>query len=146
MRVASVGLLSSLLLAGCTTSPEAAPVPAPAISQEPVYLFYSNGSATQNLPVFESLLRQTGAGTTGHELEDSIAALVDAGFTLDSISHTPVNSKIAEPADSVSLAVAFAGECLIAQFSKSWLTTAIAEPTVSGCLIGDVENASLDSN
>jgi hypothetical protein len=79
-------------------------------------------------------------------LSTSIALLVETGFEIEDMTHTPVNSKIGEPADSVSLAIAFNDECLMAQFSSSWLTTAVTEPTVSGCLIGDVEQASLDNN
>jgi hypothetical protein len=46
----------------------------------------------------------------------------------------------------VSFAVAFGGECLIAQFSTSWLTTTVAGELASGCLIGDVEKPSLVTN
>lgn len=134
-------ILGSLLLVGCSASPIAAPEPE--VSEEPVYVFYPNGSASQNLPIFEYTLKDTGAGSSGHKLQNSIKALVDAGFELESITHTAVISKTLDSVDSVSLAIDFGGKCLMAQFSNSWLSTAVSEPTVSGCLIGDVESASL---
>jgi hypothetical protein len=97
------------------------------------------GSASKNLVVFENALSQAGAGTPGHDVSASIASLLEAGFSIDAISHTSVTSKIGAPSDSVSLAVEFASECLIGQFSSSWLTTEVAPITDSGCLIGDVE-------
>ena len=137
-------LVVSAGLTGCTIYPQAAPVPLASI--EPEFSFFPTGSASQNLPIFQNILEVTGAGKPGHALSASIALLVETGFDIEDMTHTPVNSKIGEPANSVSLAVAFKDECLIAQFSSSWLTTAVTEPTVSGCLIGDVENASLENN
>lgn len=137
-------ILGSLLLVGCSASPIAAPEPE--VSEEPVYVFYPNGSASQNLPIFEYTLKDTGAGSLGHKLQNSIKALVDAGFELESITHTAVISKTLDSVDSVSLAIDFGGMCLMAQFSNSWLSTAVSEPTVSGCLIGDVKSASLTAD
>ena len=136
-----IALVASVSLTGCTEASET--TPKPIASVEPQFTFFPSGSASQNLPVFENVLAVTGAGKQGHDLSESIALLVETGFDLETISHTPVNSKIGEPADSVSLAIEFSGECLIAQFASSWLTVTVAEPTVSGCLIGDVEKATL---
>jgi hypothetical protein len=61
------------------------------------------------------------------------------------MTHTAVESKIGASVDSVSLAIAFKGECLIAQFSDTWLTTTVAEELASGCLIGEVVKASLET-
>lgn len=96
------------------------------------------------MPIFESVLKETGAGKPDHDLNRTISALVEAGFSLETITHTPVTSKIGETADSVSLALEFGNECLVAQFSSSYLTTAVVEPTISGCLIGDVIKATED--
>lgn len=144
VRFVALTFFCSLLLVGCSTSPVAAPEPE--ISEEPVYVFYPDGSASQNLPLFENTLKDTGAGGLGHNLQDSIKALVDAGFELESITHTAVISKTTDSVDSVSLAIAFDEKCLIAQFSNTWINAVVAEPTVSGCLIGDVEDATLGSN
>jgi hypothetical protein len=108
-------------------------------------VFVPDGSASENLLVFQRLLELSGAGTEGFRLNDAISSLVEAGFSLDSMTHTNVLTGVREPADSVSLAVSLNGECLIGQFSKSWLKTAVAKPTLSGCLIGDFETAKLEN-
>jgi hypothetical protein len=144
MRSMALVLVVSAGLTGCTMNPQTNPVTSTTV--EPQFSFFPTGSASQNLPIFQNILEVTGAGKPGHALSASIALLVETGFDIEDITHTPVNSKIGEPANSVSLAVAFKDECLIAQFSSSWLTTAVTEPTVSGCLIGDVEKAILENN
>jgi hypothetical protein len=115
----------------------------PTATPEEVFVFFPNGSASQNLPIFENLLELGGAGTEEFNLYETVSSLVEAGFSLESITHTQLYTGIGEPADSVSLAASFNGECLIGQFSKTWLLTAVAAPTVSGCLVGDFEKAKL---
>lgn len=137
-----LALVATIGFTGCAETPEGAPEPIASV--EPQFTFFPTGTASQNLPIFENVFVVTGAGKQGHDLSDSVALLVETGFDLGAITHTPVNSKIGEPADSVSLAIEFRGECLVAQFSSTWLTVAVSEPTVSGCLIGDVEKASLE--
>jgi hypothetical protein len=141
MRSMALVLVVSSGLTGCTINPQTAPVPLASI--EPEFSFFPAGSASQNLPIFENVFVVTGAGKPGHDLSESVELLVETGFDLESITHTPVDSKIGEPADSVSLAIEFEGECLIAQYSSSWLRVSVTAPTVSGCLIGDVEKATL---
>jgi hypothetical protein len=143
-RRVAFALFLSFGLTGCAATPEASPEPMASV--EPQYSFFPTGSANQNLPIFENVLTVTGAGKPGYDISKSIALLVETGFDIDDITHTPVTSKIGEAANSVSLAIALNGECLIAQFSTSWLTTSVTEPTVSGCLIGDVEKATLGTN
>jgi hypothetical protein len=144
VKTISLAVLAVVWVTGCTTTSGTSPEPI--ASQEPRLSFFSEGSAAQNLPIFKNVLETTAAGKQGHDLAETLALLVETGFKLENITHTPVDSKIGEPAESVSLAVAFNGECLIAQFSNSWITTTIAKPTVSGCLIGDFRQASLDKN
>lgn len=134
--------LATTVLIGCAAAPTASPPVEN--SQEGTLEFQQSGSASMNMPIFEDVLAESGAGSRGHSLEDSITALVRAGFPIEAITHTPVNSKTSGPAESVSLAIAIGQQCLIAQFSDSWLQTTVAEPTVSGCLIGDVQAATLD--
>lgn len=130
-------------LTGCTAVSDAPAAPEPSVAPE--FTYFPSGSATQNLPVFENIMEVTGAGKPNYDLADSIALLVETGFAIESMTHTPVNSKIGEPADSVSLAIEITNQCLIAQFSSTWLTASVSEKTVSGCLIGDVEIATLGS-
>ena len=141
-------LLLGALLAGCTSQIQETPEPnasvtSPKPSQSPKIIFIPGGTAQANLPVFEKVLEETGAGAPGHDLTATINSLVATGFSLESITHTPTISGVGQPADSVSLAIAFDNQCLIGQFSTSWLVTEVSAPTLSGCLIGDFEQASL---
>jgi hypothetical protein len=142
---------SMLLLTGCSipagpnsTVPGSNGTARP--TEKPRAPFFPTGSAEDNLPVFKEVLELAGAGTTRFNLEASIFLLVEAGFSLDSITHTSPTTKIQGQPDSISLGISFAGECLVGQFSTSWLTTDVLEPTKSGCLIGKVQKATLDSN
>jgi hypothetical protein len=143
-RLIAVALILVGLVSGCSVMPESSTEPG--VSKAPEFLFYPTGSASSNLPVFESVMELSGAGRPSHDIAESIALLVETGFDIESITHTAIESKIGASVDSVSLAVAFDGQCLIAQFSTSWLTTTVADELASGCLIGDVEKASLVSN
>jgi PBP1b-binding outer membrane lipoprotein LpoB len=143
-RLIAVTLVVIGLVSGCATTPE--PSAAPEVSKAPEFTFYPTGSASSNLPVFENVMEVSGAGKPNHDISKSIELLVETGFDIEAITHTAVESKIGASVDSVSLAVAFGGECLIAQFSTSWLTTTVADELASGCLIGDVEKASLEAN
>jgi len=150
-RSIAVLLAASFLLAGCaslpgseTTGPGSSATIRP--TEKPKAPFYPSGSAKDNLPVFKEVLEIAGAGTSRFDLESSIFLLVEAGFSIDSITHTSPVTKIQGQPDSISLGISFAGECLVGQFSTSWLTTDVLEPTASGCLIGKVQKATLSSN
>jgi hypothetical protein len=143
-RLIAVALILSGLVSGCAATPE--PAAAPKVSKAPEFNFYPTGSASSNLTVFENVMEVSGAGKPIHDISKSIELLVETGFDIEVITHTAVESKIGASVDSVSLAVAFGGECLIAQFSTSWLTTTVAGELASGCLIGDVEKPSLVTN
>jgi hypothetical protein len=90
-------------------------------------------------------MKESGAGKPNHDLTESIKLLGETGFSIAAITHTQLETKTRQPPESVSLAVAFKGECLIAQFSDIWLTTTVADELASGCLIGDVVKASLET-
>jgi hypothetical protein len=132
------------LLTACTAAEE--PTAEPAASKSPELFFYPTGSASSNLLVFESVMKESGAGKPNHDLAKSIELLVETGFDIETITHTAVESKIGATVDSVSLAIAFKGECLIAQFSNTWLTTTVTDELASGCLIGEVVEPSLETD
>lgn len=115
--------------------PESPPVP---VVEEAVYEFIPEGSAEDNLPFFTQVLEDSGAGAPGGELSDALEALIAAGFDPATMSHTAASSKIELPVDSISLAVAFSNQCLIGQFSTTWLETQVAPSAPTGCLIGDI--------
>jgi hypothetical protein len=141
-KAIAIALVLGGLITGCTTSE---PVSEPDVSNSPEFFFYPTGSASSNLPVFESVMKESGAGKPNHDLTESIKLLRETGFSIEAMTHTAVESKIGASVDSVSLAIAFKGECLIAQFSDTWLTTTVAEELASGCLIGEVVKASLET-
>ena len=142
-KVAVIALVLGGLITGCTTSE---PVSETETSESFEFFFYPTGSASSNLPVFDSVMKESGAGKPNHDLAESIKLLRETGFSIESITHTAIESKIGVSVDSISLAVAFKGECIIAQFSDTWLTTTVVEELASGCLIGDVVKASLETH
>ena len=144
LKLFAVSLVVSGLLTGCTAATE--PTAKPEVTESPEFFYYPTGSASSNLPVFDSVMKESGAGKPNHDIAESIRLLRETGFSIESITHTAVESKIGVSVDSISLAITFKGECLIAQFSDTWLTTTVAEELASGCLIGDVVKASLETN
>ena len=135
-------------MSGCTPQIQETPEPNASVTtpkpfQSPEIIFIPGGTAKANLPVFEKVLEETGAGAPGHDLTATINSLVATGFSLESITHTPTMSGVGQPADSVSLAIAFDNQCLIGQFSATWVVSEVSEPTLSGCLIGDFEQATI---
>jgi len=133
-------------LTSCTSGPPVDPLesnkPLPSLSR--IFFFYPNGTASQNLGIFKDILEKNGAGTTKFDLDRAFVSLVDTGFSLDSITHTALKTKTGEIAESISVAVLFKEECLIGQFSRSWIEAIVTKPTLSGCLIGDVEKATVE--
>ena len=143
-RLVAIALVVGGLLTGCTATTE--PTVEPQVSKSPEFVFYPTGSAASNLPVFENVMKISGAGKPNYVLTKSLELLEETGFDIEAITHTAVESLTGSSVDSVSLAIAFDGQCLIAQFSTSWLTTTVEEELASGCLIGDVEKASLENS
>lgn len=115
--------------------PESPPV---SVIEEAVYEFIPEGSAEDNLPFFAQVLENAGAGAPGSELTTILDALTTAGFDPATISHTAASSKIELPVDSLSIGVRIKDQCLIGQFSNTWLETQVVPLTLSGCFIGDV--------
>ena len=105
--------------------------------------FYPDLPAATNLPYFEHTLAESGAGVLPVSAEDITQALIGAGFQAADIEMTPEKSLIALPADSVSVAVAFAGECLVGQYTDEWLAVDVVAPLPDGrCLV--LERETLD--
>ena len=142
-KAIAIALVLGGFITGCTAT--TGPNAEPEVSKSPEFFFYPTGSASSNLPVFESVMKESGAGKPNHDFAESIKLLGETGFSIEAMTHTAVESKIGASVDSVSLAIAFKGECLIAQFSDTWLTTTVAKELDSGCLIGEVVKASLQT-
>ena len=142
-KAIAIALVLGGLITGCTAATE--PNAEPEVSKSPEFFYYPTGSASSNLPVFESVMKESGAGKPNHDLAESIKLLGETGFSIEAITHTQLQTMTRQPPESVSLAIAFKGECLIAQFSDTWLTTTVAKELASGCLIGEVVKASLEN-
>lgn len=145
--------LGVLLVTGCqsqellTPSPE----PEPSVTLEGASVdqpttppeFIPGGSAEQNRPYVTWLLQQVGAGSSDLAGADAVAALEAGGLVRADMEVTADRTAIGLEADSISLSVRIAGECLIAQWSDEWIETHVAPILSSGtCLLG--ETVSLD--
>mgnify|MGYP001025513761 CR=1 FL=1 len=105
-------------------------------------VFDPDGTADDNLAFFESVLVAAGAGSGITSSDAPIDSLVDAGFSAEFITHTQDATARQFPVDSISIAVEFDGECLIGQYSTTWISTAVSALLPSGdCLIGVVTRA-----
>tara|TARA_B110000503_G_scaffold62211_1_gene98590 strand:- start:1221 stop:1721 length:501 start_codon:yes stop_codon:yes gene_type:complete len=110
----------------------------PRVAEIPV-VFDPDASAEDNLAFFKNTIVASGAGSGITSIDAPIAKLVEAGFSSDSITFTPEATKRQFAADSISIAIEFAGQCLIGQYSPTWVSTAVADVLPTGeCLIGEV--------
>ena len=105
-------------------------------------VFDSDGSAHDNLAFFESVMVAAGAGSGISSSDSPIERLIAAGFSAASITHTQNATARQFPVDSISIAVEFDGQCLIGQYSTTWVTSGVNALLPTGeCLIGDVTRA-----
>lgn len=143
-------------LSGCTVisvvthytsdSPDAPPlslteeIAPPARIEEPIIevpmRFSPDMSAEEARPVMEAVLGAAFAGDGRIDRERALEALVSAGFPEGTIESTDENSQVKLPVDSLSVAVAINGECVVGQFSKTWLVVEVESMFDDGsCLI-----------
>jgi hypothetical protein len=149
--------LVALLLGGCQSLLGAQPEPAPTGQLEdlpssdapeeeeavasPPPEFIPGGSAAQNEAYFLYVLTEAGAGSERVLGADVRQAVVDAGFDDEAIEITSDTSLIRLPAESITIAVAMDGECLVGQWGKDWLVTQVTPLLDTGvCLVGDVDS------
>lgn len=145
-RLAVIALLAGLAaLGGCAVVPsvpvgptESAPEPGPDSSGPAVFL--PDGSAAQNLVVFDRVLVEAAAGgeglPTGRRL---VNALVAAGFDKAAMEVTRDRTRTDTRADQTTVAVQLGRSCLIGQFRSRTGYTSMVAPALerSGCLIGE---------
>ena len=96
-----------------------------------------DGNGRDNREAVEWLLETSGAGRSGFDIVRSIEVLTEAGFDPSTIEHTHPDSRTGLPAESVVLSIEIQGECLLAQFSDSWIETMVAPKVGDRCLIGN---------
>lgn len=139
-------------MAACLTacSPEAVPQPTVSVSAptdtatsappaaEPAVLV-ADGTAHDNRPVFEAALERVWSGDARMSSDAYVEALASSGFAKADMQVTEDRTSIGEPADSIQVAVRWAGECLVGHLARSQPAPVVEiMPLVAGetCLIG----------
>ena len=152
LSTTAIVLGTALLLSGCqagsqpspsSTPPDvaytAAPRPVPTIKAAPPAVFMPDGSAAQNLPFFVSIAEQAIAADP-EVLSYDVAVLESQnGFDSGAIQFTYSRTAVGLASDSASVAVLFAGECIIAQYGPviTGVRGIVLPPLAQGgCLIG----------
>lgn len=137
--------LALFVMTGCATSngilpgPDTAPTSSATPSNTPIDppAYVSEGTAEQNLAVFEwagSTAAEKQGTTTGDQLIDS---LVRAGFARNLLEVTPDVTAAGFEADSIFVSARFGEQCLVGQ-ARGPRFTAIVTPALSNkkCLVG----------
>lgn len=145
-----VGAITMALgLGGCTTGPAPEPTgpsagptsPAPTETAQAPPELVPNGSATDNLPYFEHIVREVWATPERSQGRAYIDALVEAGFHKRDMQVTRDRTTLGDAADSILFSVAWdAEECLIGQVGPSTgepVVAVMAQISFGRCLIGE---------
>lgn len=151
LSTTAIVLGAALLLSGCQTDSQpvptgttassytGAPRPVQTVKPAPPAVFVPDGSAAQNLPFFVSIVEQAIAADP--EISSYDVALLESqsGFDPGGIQFTYSRTAVGLASDSASVAVLFAGECIIAQYGPviTGVHGIVLSPlTQGGCLIG----------
>lgn len=147
-------MLAVLGLAGCVATPverapsasagsaSAAPTAdagATASATPMAPAFVSNGTASQNLPFFTSVVGTVWSGPDQVAGRAYIDALVSAGFDKAAMQVTPDQSTVGNAAESIEFSVRMGDECLVGQVGPSIgapVTAVLPGLSAGGCLIG----------
>jgi len=116
-----------------------APRPVPTANAGPFPVFLSGGTATQNLPYFESSVAQAIAVDPAVSSYDVAVLESQNGFDREAIQFTFSRTAVGLASDSSTIAVLYAGECIIAQYGPVITGVhGIVLPVLAqgGCLIG----------
>lgn len=148
-RLGATALILSLAagVAGCTgqtptgPDPTTAPTTQTQAPEQPAPELIPGGSAEQNLPFFEHVLRGFGEGAEPVEGRPIVDALVAAGFDRDAMQVSFDRTQTNLVADNIFVSVRIGAECLIGQVvTGDRSSVAVVEPAVgpdgSICLIG----------
>ena len=148
----ALALALGLVLSGCTSGtpgptssptpsglPAESPSPGASASADPAPApsLQPGGSASDNLPYFDSLNKALLAGNPMPGGRPIVDTLVAAGFDKSMIQVTPDKTAIGRDVDSVQFSVRFGDECLVGQAGPTGYASTVG-PTVAGtgCLIG----------
>ena len=147
---------ASLFLSGCQMGPQPSPTavpasptatssttasarPTPVPTATPAPVLIPAGSATQNLPYFNYVIQQAIAKDPQLNSHDVAIIVSQSGFAANTVQFTFSRTAVGLVADSVDIAVLWAGQCLIGQYGPAVpdyhgiVLPALAQ---GGCLIG----------
>lgn len=152
LSTTAILLGAALLLSGCqaTTQPTEPSTPSdlssagnsrpsPSSRPAPPAVFVPEGSALQNLPFFVSIVEQAVAANPTVDSYDVAVLESQNGFDAGAIQFTFSRTAVGLASDSSTVAVLFAGECIIAQYGPvitgvhGVVLPALAQ---GGCLVG----------
>jgi hypothetical protein len=148
--VVAASLIVLAVVTGCAPTaplpvPTAGPVetaqPSPTPTPDPQLV--EGGTAGQNRPYFEFVLRTLLDESPQAPTSALVGALVDAGFEKSAMQATVTTTPTGARADSILVSVRIGDQCLIGQAANGGLATELADVLGSGaCLVG--RTASLD--
>jgi hypothetical protein len=150
-----MGLAFAAVLLGCT-SPEPGPssssvptasasastnTPSPTATAAPAGpVLRPDGTAADNLPLFESVVASVWATPQQVAGRAYIDALVAAGFDKGAMQVTRDASTVGNPAESIQFSVLWGSECLVGQVGPATgqpVTVVVPALAEGGCLVGD---------
>ncbi len=150
VAAATGAVIAAVLLAGCAPQdvqpiPTATPVdtaePTPTPTPDPELV--EGGTAGQNRPFFEFVLRTLLDETPQPSTQALVATLVTAGFDRAAMQATADTTPTGARADSILVSVRIGDQCLVGQTANGGLVTELTDVLGSGaCLVG--RTASLD--
>lgn len=121
-------------------TPEPPSAASPSASPPAGPVFHADGTAEDNLPIFEQVVAAVWAGEQRVSGRAYIDALVAAGFDREAMQLTPDTSTVGNPAESIQFSVRWGdAECLVGQVGPSTgePATAVMPQLAEGrCLVG----------
>lgn len=148
--VATALVAASLFLVGCGPVAEVQPAQpsasAPTASAEPsptVASLLPEGTASDNLLYFSSVVSAVWAGQQPAQGLIYIDALTAAGFDRAAMQATNDLTTLGTPAESIQFSVLWGSECLIGQAGPEIPTPVVVVlPALAsgGCLVGDIQS------
>lgn len=139
----------TIAMAGCGSFAEPEPAPpspsAPAPAPEPtevVPALVPDGTAEENLPLFEQVVAAVWASESQVQGAAYIDALTAAGFDRSAMAVTKDESTVGRPAETIQFSVAWGTEeCLVGQVGPSTgspVTRVMPQLADGRCLIGEL--------
>lgn len=144
--VAGIVIALGLVLTACTpgTAPSPTATAAPTATSEPAPespVFHPDGTAEENLPVFEATTAQVWAASGSSSGRAYIDALVAAGFDKSAMQVTQDLTTVGNPAESLQFSVRWGEtECLVGQVGPSTgnpVTMVMDQLAEGRCLVGN---------